>query len=270
MTSGRRHQSGIGDDVRRLLIVALLAMGLVAAAPGENLDAARALYDRGAMLKAAELARGSDTAEGHALASQATLVAAIYQRPDHDDELLRRAADDARAALRLDPDHVQAHLQLALALGYLAEDDPLGAHLNGTAREGKELLDRALALAPDDAWTHGMLGVWHLRVVRHAGPMLAESMYGASLEEGLAQCEEAADLAPDLLPVRFGCAIGLLEADPRRHRQEALAILEMVVRLPARDAAAQLIQADARHRLDLLKAGAWEGFGADPAGGPPD
>lgn len=258
----------------RPLIVAVLAVGLgaapmalAAAAHPQDLDAARALYDRGVMLKAAELARGFDSADGHALASQATLVAAIYQRSGHDHALLRQAADDARAALTLDPDHVQAHLQLALALGYLAEDDPISAHLNGTAREGKALLDRALALAPDDAWAHGMLGVWHLRVVRHAGPMLAESLYGASLEQGRAQCEEAASLAPDMLAVRFGCAIALLEADPKRSTQEAVEILDTVVRLPAGDAAAELIQADARRRLELLRSGAWEGFGADPAGG---
>ena len=102
-----------------------------------------------------------------------------------------------------------------------------------------------------------MLGVWHLRVVRHAGPMLAESLYGASLEQGRAQCAEAASLAPDMLAVRFGCAIALLEADPERATQEAATILDTVVRLPARDAAAQLIQADARRRLDLLRSGAW-------------
>jgi hypothetical protein len=55
--------------------------------------------------------------------------------------------------------------------------------------------------------------------------MLAESLYGASLAQGRTQLEEAARLAPEILAVRFGCAIALLEADPRRYRQDALAIL---------------------------------------------
>jgi hypothetical protein len=242
---------------RALLALTLLASPGAAAPRRGDLAQAHALYDRGVMLKAAELARGFGTADGYALAARATLVAAIYQmRNGPDRGLLRRAADDARAALALDAGHVQAHLRLAVALGYLAEADPVNAHVAGTARESKALLDRALALAPDSAWAHAMLGVWHLRVVKHAGSLLAESLYGASLEQGRARCEEAASLAPEVLALRFGCAIALLEASPRRYTQDALEILDTVVRLPAGDVAAQLIQADARRRLDALKSGA--------------
>jgi hypothetical protein len=238
-----------------------LALCLGTAAHAQELDEARALYDQGVMLKAAELARGFDTADGFALASQATLVAAVYQRPGHDHALLNQAALDARAALALDPDRVQALLQLALALGYLAEDDPVNAHLNGVALEGKALLDQALALAPEDAWAHGMLGVWHLRLVKHAGPLLAASLYDATLEQGRAQCAEASSLAPEVLALRFGCAISLLEADPRRYTQQAMDTLDTVTRLPAADAAARLIQAEALRRLDEFKSGGREGFG---------
>ncbi|HEX5078762.1 MAG TPA: hypothetical protein VFV80_06380 [Geminicoccaceae bacterium] len=240
---------------RILLALALLAG--VGATHGKDLVEATALYDRGAMLKAAALARGIGSADGFALAAQATLVAAVYQvhgTPDR--RLLQQAADDARAALALDPDHLQALLRLALALGYLAEGDPVAAYLNGSAREGKALLDRALALAPDNAWAHGLLGVWHLRIVKHAGPLLAESLYGASLAEGRAQCAAAARLAPGIIAVRFGCAVALLEADPRRYRADAMATLDTVARLPADDAATRLIRADARHRLAMLRSAA--------------
>ena len=160
---------------RRVLLALALLIGAGAAAHGQDLRQAHTLYDQGAMLKAADLARGFGTADGYALAAQATLVAAIYQVPGRPDEtLLRQAAVDARAALTLDPDDVQALLRLAVALGYIDESHPIDAHLNGTAHEGKALLDRALALAPDNAWAHGMLGVWHLRIVKHARPMLAE------------------------------------------------------------------------------------------------
>jgi hypothetical protein len=247
----------------RLLVV----LALLAAGPGRAQEPAEAmaLYDQGVMLKAAELARGFGTADGHALAAQATLVAAIYQVPGGPDRsLLRQAADDARAALALDPNHLQAHLRLVVALGYLGEGDPIQAHLDGTVHEGRALLDQALALAPDSAWAHGLLGVWHLRVVKHAGPMLAEELYGASLDQGRAQCEEAASLAPDIMAVRFGCAIALLEADPLRYKEQAVETLDTVTRLPAGDAAAQLIQADARRRLDLLTSGAPDVLGSGP------
>jgi hypothetical protein len=261
---GQAIVQGLGRAARQVLLALALLIG-AGSAHGQDLREAHTLYDQGVMLKAAGLARGFGTADGYVLAAQATLVAAIYQVPGGPDQtLLREAAADARAALALDPNNVQALLRLAVALGYIAESHPIDAHLNGTAHEGKALLDRALALAPDSAWAHGMLGVWHLRVVKHAGPMLAESLYGASLEQGRAQCDEAARLAPEILAVRLGCAVALLEADPRRYRQAALATLDAVTRLPAGDAAAQLIQADARRRLDALESGAAEELGKDP------
>jgi hypothetical protein len=141
-----RTASGSG---RQVLLALALLIGAEAAARGQDLREAYALYDHGVMLKAAELARGFGTADGYALAAQATLVAGIYQVPGGPDRgLLRQAAADARAALAIAPDHLPAHLRLALALGYLAEGDPINAHLNGSAHEGRALLDRALALAP--------------------------------------------------------------------------------------------------------------------------
>jgi hypothetical protein len=237
----------------RLLLALALAMGVVIPAHGQDLALANTLYDQGVMLKAAELARGFGSAEGYALASKSTLVAAVYQKSRLDVALLQQAAEDARAALALDPDHVPALLQLALAIGYMAEEDPIGAHFEGSPHEGKALLDRALALAPDNAWAHGMLGVWHLRLIKYAGPLLAQSLYDASLDRGLEQCAEAASLAPDDLAIRFGCAVSLLEAHPRRYADEAADMLDTVVQLPAKDAAARLVQAEARRRLAALK-----------------
>jgi len=242
----------------RFLLILLVALGPWTAAQGRDLAQANTLYDHGAMLKAAELARGIGTADGYVLASQATLVAAVYQKPRPDIALLHQAAEDARAALALEPDHVGALLRLALAIGYIAETDPIAAHFEGLAHEGKALLDRALALAPSSAWAHGMLGVWHLRLVKHAGPLLAQSLYDASLDRGRAQCTEAASLAPDDLVIRFGCAISLLEANPRRYADEAAAILDTVTRLPAKDAANELVQARARHRLATLNRELWD------------
>jgi hypothetical protein len=242
----------------RLLIVLSLALGLAIPAHGQDLALANALYDRGVMLKAATLARGFGSADGYALASQATLVAAVYQRSPPDGALLQRAAEDARAALALDPDHVPAHLQLALAIGYMAEQNPINAHLDGLAHDGKALLDRALVLAPDNAWAHGMLGVWHLRLVKHAGHLLAQSLYGASVERGREACAEAAILAPDDLAMRFGCAISLLEINPRRYGVEAAEVLDTVLRLPAKDVAAELVQAEARRRLAAFESDPWD------------
>lgn len=231
------------------LLLAALGVLLLAHSSGwaRALDEAERLFERGNMLEAARLGKSDGSADGLALAAKALLVDAIYMAPRTARlDLLDRAADAARAALALDPEHVDAMLRLAMALGHRAEmDDPVSAHMSGDAEEGRELIERARTLAPDDAWTHGLFGVWHLQVVRHGGDALAGSMYGASREEGIRLCEHALALDPAATAIRFGCARSLLDIDPERYREVALEELRKVVAAPAEDAAGRLIREQA-------------------------
>jgi len=244
-----------------LALVPGLVLGLrhgAAAADGpqtSDLAAAEALYEQGEMLAAAEFARRTGGADGLVLAAEATLVDALYladaaARP----QLLERAVADARGALALAPDDEAACLQLAIALGALADwQGPIAAHLNGYAKEGHDLLLRARQLAPDDPWPDGLLGIWHLQIVRHGSAVLAAELYGASAEAGLALCRRAAVLAPEALALRYGCAVSLLEVSPKRFGQEALGTLVAIVRMPAADAAERLVQRAARQRIAAFR-----------------
>jgi hypothetical protein len=251
---------GAGRLAAGLLLALVMAAGLchgaAAGAGGSgDLAAAAALYERGAMGAAAGLARRTGGAEGLVLAARATLVDALYladaaAKP----ELLGRAVADARAALALAPEDPEPYLQLAMALGALADwEGPIAAHLNGYAKEGHELLLRARELAPDDPWPDGLLGIWHLQIVRHGSAVLAAELYGASAEAGRELCREAAVLAPQALALRYGCAVSLLDVDPERFRREALSALVAIVRMPAADAAERLVQRAARERIAALR-----------------
>lgn len=224
-----------------LILLPLLGPPAGAADP---LAEAERLFERGNMLEAARLARREGSADGLALAAKAMLVDAIYVAPEAAREgLLDQAADAARAALALEPDHVDAMLRLAMALGHKAElGDPVSAHMSGDAEEGRELIERALALAPNDVWANGLLGIWHLQVVRHGGDTLASSLYDASREEGIRLCEDALALDPEATPIRFGCARSLLDIDPDAYREVAMRELRKVVAAPADDAAGRLIK----------------------------
>lgn len=242
---------------RRSVLAVLLAWSFGAAA--EDLPEARALYRAGEMDEAAAIARSLGSAVAYALAAKATLVQALEASDSEREALLERAAKDAGKALELDPRNVEARLQLAAVLGRLAQgEDPLTAHMRGYAQDGKQLLDQALALAPQDAQANALLGMWHLQVVRYAGEGLAESLYGATEETGLDYCAKATALAPQDLSVRFGCALSRVQVDPERFRRSALQDLAQVARLPPRDAADRLIQNKAEHVLDKLKSGSLE------------
>jgi tetratricopeptide (TPR) repeat protein len=226
------------------LVLILLTFGVGAAAGG--LPRAEALYRAGDMREAAAAARTLGSADAYALAAKASLVEAIYQAKDGErTSLLEQAISDAKEALELDPKSVDARLQVALALGHLAEDDVVGAQMNGYVEEGRRLIDQALELAPDDPWAHGLLGMWHLQVVRHAGRALAGSLYGADPQTGLAQCEKALAMAPRDLTIRFGCALSRLQADPDGVDWRALDQLKLVEHMPAQDAAESLVRAKA-------------------------
>jgi hypothetical protein len=231
-----------------------LAVALAQTAWGADLQEAEVLYEQGALQEAARLAAEVGGADGLSLAAKARLVEAIYQAPaDAKPGLLDEAAGLAQAALALDPTHVDALIDLALTLGHKADlAGPITAHLNRYATDGKALLDQALALDPDNAWAHGLLGIWHLQVVRHASDGLAAELFGASRAAGLEHCARAEALGPEELALRYGCALSLLELDPERYGQRARQALEMVGRMPARDAAEELVRADAARLLAEL------------------
>lgn len=229
---------------------AALALLLLLAAPvqaGARLDEAESLYRDGNMLEAARLAGEDGTAGGFALAARALLVEALYVAPESARlNLLDEAAAAAAAALERDPEHVFAMLHLAVALGQKAElKDPLSAHVSGYAETGRTLIERALDLAPDHPWATGLLGIWHLQVVRFGGDTLADSIYDASREEGRRLCARALDLAPDAAAIRFGCARSLLDIDAEAYRDDAMAELRVVLATPATDEAGRLIRAAA-------------------------
>lgn len=236
------------------LTLCLLAGGL-STATASGLGEAETRYEQGDMAGAASLARAVDSADGFALAAKATLVQAAYLSPEAQKQaLFERAAADAKAALALEPDQVDAHLQLAIALGQLAElADPISAHVNGYAKEGKALLDRALALDPDNQWARALLGMWHLRVVHHAGDALAESLYGANRETGLELCSKAMTESDSALALKYGCAMVLAELAPAEFADTAEQTLAAIREAKAQDAADSLVQAEAAHLLAELK-----------------
>jgi hypothetical protein len=242
----------------RAAAIGLAALGLLSTLPlagearaGNDLAAAQALYQRGEMRAAARLARKAGGAQGLTLAARAALVDALYLAAEVDKSaLLDRAAADARAALTAAPDYEPAYLQLAIALGQMAERiDPITAHVSGYADQGRALLQRARALAPADPWPDGLLGIWHLQLVRHGSAALAAEFYGASEADGVTLCRQATARAPKAIALRYGCALSMLELDPERLGPEAIGELTAISRMPAADAAERLVQRAALERL---------------------
>ncbi len=220
-------------------------------------EEAEKLFVEGDFPAAADLAAELGTAEGLALAARASLAHMDFTAaPDERSDTVRLAERFARDALAKDANHVEALLHLSIAIGHKArERGAIVAHFQGLAREGRSYLDRAIALDPDNSWGYGMLGAWHMEIVRHAGNGLAGLVYDADAAEGIALFEKAFDLDPDNLLLNEEFAIALLALDAKNHAQRAAGHLRKALGLAPRHRLEELAQARARAALAAVESG---------------
>jgi hypothetical protein len=236
------------------LCIALLALTAAPWARAEPAGAAARYYAAGDYLAAAELALDERSPAGFSFAARALMAECISSRDrDQIDALLTRAEAAAHRALALDPDSVEARLQLALALGVRARQTDLAeAFQRGYAPQGRRLIEQALERDPNNAWGHALLGGWHLEVLRRGGRMGA-LIYHARLADGLAGFDEARRLAPDDPLIALHYAVALLELDPNRFGARAAELLADVAALAPRDAFETYAAAAARRLADTLQ-----------------
>lgn len=194
-------------------------------------------YVAGNFLAAAEIAERGRSSESLAFAARA-LMAQCLSAPDRAAmaPLAERAEAAARDALALDPDSVDARLQLALALGVRGRLAPLReAVAHRYAPRGRDLIEEALDRAPNEPWAHALLGGWHLEILRRGGRAGAVA-YGARLNTGIAEFERARTLAPADPIILLHYAVALIQLDAERHAARITRLLEAADSMRADDA----------------------------------
>jgi hypothetical protein len=215
--------------------------------------AAVQLYAAGDFVAAADAADTWRSADNLTFAARALLAAcATASAPSSIDSLLSRAEVRARGALALDPNSIDARLQLALVYGMQSRRAPIAtAFAAAYAPRGRRLIEQALALDPDDAHAHAMLGAWHLEVLRRGG-LAGAVTYGARLSEGLAEFERARVLAPEDPLIALHYAVALIDLNPVTYAPRAQSLLHVVSTIHPRDALESMAQHDAARLADAL------------------
>lgn len=230
--------------ISTLLGVALIALPVVArSAHAETPVSEQAsgpasdLYDTGSYAKAAEAGLLEQTAAGDALAARALLAEARTGSRSGRGRLVAEAQEAASSAIVRDPEYIEGHMQLAVALGY--QGRALGdyiAHQQGLATKARDAIDAALTLEPDNAWARALSGTWHLEIVKGAGPLLASALYDASRAGGLADIRKAVEAQDVSIIVMHQCALQLLAHNADTFGQEAERILISASNMPAQNA----------------------------------
>lgn len=219
------------------LTAPVLALLFTASAWADPPGAAVRLYAAGDYVAAADALSGSDDPASLAFASQALMAACVTTRDRTQIAgLLDRAEQSAHEALTRDPNSIDARMQLALVYGVRGRRANLAeAVARNYAPRGKHLIEEVLAMQPNNARAHALLGAWHLEVLRRGGRAGAAA-YGARLEDGIREFNRARALAPDdpMIPLHF--AVALIQLSPERYGPQAAALLDASAAGTPRDA----------------------------------
>lgn len=147
------------------------------------------------------------------------------------------AADYAREAIALEPERSEGYMELARALGRLAQFKGIFESL-GLAGEIRESLDKAIELDPRNTGAMHALAVWHLEV-----PWIA----GGRSENTIPLFEQAISIKPSSVQHHTAFGEALLRLNKKERAQE---MLEIAVALEASDFAEEQAQAEAQALLE--------------------
>ncbi|MBI1358652.1 MAG: hypothetical protein GC155_00025 [Alphaproteobacteria bacterium] len=234
------------------LVALSLALTSAASARPAPPDLA-AMFASGQYMDAAERAEVAHTADDLAFAARSLLARCMTGDHEPDPSMVDRAAADAREALKLDPQHEEARLQLAIAISLKSRAMSLmDAWYAGYGGEGRKLAEEVLATDPGNYYAHGFLAVWNVEVRRRGG-VLGAGLLKASVEAGRRQYEQAARLAPDDVGIHWQFARALTALDADRYGDEASAILDRALAATASDHVEMVMQARAAQLAEALK-----------------
>ena len=200
-------------------LIALLVLTAPIAAADE--EAHLIAFTEGRYVEAATAAEIIHTPDSLAFAARSLLAEAI-SAPDHtpDSILLDQAQLQAETALMDAPDHVEARLQLAIALSLKTRPMSIrDIRRSGYGERAKDLVDSVLADEPTNSYAHGFLSVWHIEVRRRGGA-LGASIMGASVKRGRRHYQDAIALDPDDASIHWQYARALASLNAKKYREE--------------------------------------------------
>lgn len=217
---------------------------------------AESAYNAGMFIDAATFAEADGSAEALAFAARARIADAIARDGPFCEACLKSAEVIAQTAIDRDPKHAEGYIQFALALGFRGRLIPLlEAKDEQLPEKGRAAIDKALELAPRNAWGLAARGAWNLEIVHRAGPVLADVTYGAGRTSGLKDFREALTRDPDNLLLHFHFALTTLALDVDDFRTEAAAALVAGGKDPRADALNRFTRKRARELAALLNTG---------------
>ena len=206
-------------------------------------DAWRA-YHAGDFAKAVELGLQAGLA-GYNAANKAAMIYANYLEDDDARKLVifQEIAARCEELQAAEPENANAWYIQAYALGRYSQGISVAKALaEGLGGKIKQLLSRAIELAPKHADAHIALGTWHAEVIDKVGSLVGGLTYGAKKDAGADLLAKALKLNPDSAIARTEMADGLVMLFGKAKMKEAETLYAEAAAFEA---------ADAMERLDV-------------------
>ena len=241
---------------RTVLFASLAAVALYVAANAavaQSIDAARAAYDEGRFLEAADMAQALGTAEALTLANLSLVVHGYYIAGDDAKQAFYvRAMALGEKAVQLDPTDAEGTLRWGHAIGRYAQIiGSMKAARQGFAGRIRDAFEAALTIDPDMAEAHISLGAWHAEGIEEGG-FMARALFGASRKTAAEHFERGLALDPNSKVVLFEYARGQLMLNERKNRDRAREVFERVREIAPANAADRLLDERAARKLAKL------------------
>lgn len=239
---------------RNILSAVVLVACICGPARAQGAAAAFERYRIGDYEGAITTGEAARTGEGLTVAARAAFAEANL-RDTPCLPCLKRVEDFARRSIMLDMRHPDAYVYLAAALGYEARIiGYVRATLEKYPEQAKQAVDRALAVAPNDAFSLAALGGWHVEIVRNAGSLMARTLFGARVDAGQDAFRRAFTADPGNLVVRLQYVLAMSAYDLNRFRGQVADQLTAIAMTEPRTAYETAMKQRAARLQELLNA----------------
>ena len=245
----------------RLAFVLGIASCLIFSIPASSDERRQQLYASGDYLEAARLARLENSDASWAFAARSILAHSLTQPLDESSRLsyFGQAANDATHALAINPDNVEASLNLAIALGHRVQiEGPWSPNALFLTWKARDHIDHALDKDPDNSWANATLAAWQMSVSHYAGDFLAGLLFDTSWEEGKARYISTLEEQPDSLLLNYYFAEALQLKSSETDVPVMLEALEVATRATPENKLQEDVQLQAVEMLGTLSAQAAE------------
>lgn len=233
-----------------LILTATLILTALGAAGAQSLQSASAQLKAGKWQEAATAAAALNTADGYALAAEATTQGASVSADSQKKAMFQKAQDYAKKAIELNPNSAEAYFELARAQGRMAQYAGIMESL-GIAKDMKRNLDKAISLNPKLAGAYVALGLWNANL--NSKGFIATSATGANKNDVVPNFKKALALEPNNPTHRLEYVNAMLLLNASANKSFAVSQLQAAVAMPATDFWQKRDQDQAKALLAKLK-----------------